>query len=216
MGMGQIAALVHIAAKARVDQHLPQNLHGTAAQPMRNRRRQIAAGTVAADRQACRIDAQGARLRRHPSGDGQAVVHRAWEGGLGAHPVIDRDHGAAAAIAQLAAQHVVRVEVADDEPAAVEIDQTRQHGIGGSAGGPVAAAGDGAARAGHRQVAHLAHRRFGRLGEEAAFAVGGTRFLRTHLMDRGQAAFVDQLQQGLGLHIEHGVPTPGNGRETGG
>jgi hypothetical protein len=81
-------------------------------------------------------------------------------------------------------------------------------GVGRGAGRPVASAGNRAARSGNGQVAHLAHRGFGGLGEEAALAIGCAGLLRTHFVNRGQAALFDQLQQGLGLHIEHGVSAP--------
>ena len=100
------------------------------------------------------------------------------------------------------------VEVADDEAAAVEIHQARQDGIGRRTGWPVAAAGNRAARSGDGQVAYFAHRGFGGLGEESALAVRGAGLLRAHFVNRGQAALFDQLQQGLGLHIEHGVCAP--------
>jgi len=105
------------------------------AQRDRHHRGQVAAGAVAADRQARGIDAQLGGVITHPARGRDAVVHRGGETMLGSHAVVHRDHGAAGGNGQLAAQRVVGVQVADHPATAVEVHQHRRRGLPGSVGG---------------------------------------------------------------------------------
>ena len=91
------------------------------------------------------------------------VVHRGRERVLGRAPVVQRHHCAAAAARKLATQTVVGFQPADDEAAAVQVQQ-RRHGlvrVGVQARGPRRAVGRGqgevfdAIQRHPRQVQHL-------------------------------------------------------------
>ena len=88
---------------------------------------QVAAGAVAAYRDAFGIHMQAKRICRHPLESGLCIVVGRREHMLRRKPVVDRKHGASAGLAQLAAQHVVGVYIAYDPAAAVVVDQCRKH-----------------------------------------------------------------------------------------
>ena len=88
-------------------------------------RGEIAAGAVAANGKARRVDAERGAVCRNPFGRGDAVLDRGREFVLGRQAVIDRDDRAAGGIGQMAAHRVVAFEIADDPAAAVEKDQRR-------------------------------------------------------------------------------------------
>ena len=64
------------------------------------------------------------RLRfRNPSGRGDGVLHRGGKFMLGRQPIIDGDHDQLALMGELAADHVMGVEIADHPAAAVKEHQ---------------------------------------------------------------------------------------------
>ncbi len=71
--------------------------------------------------------ASAAALRVRPARRGDGVVHRRGKAVLGTEAIVDRDHRAHREVGELAARHVVRLEVADGPAAAVEEHQRRQH-----------------------------------------------------------------------------------------
>jgi hypothetical protein len=111
----------------RIDQQLvgDRQVAGVAAE-QRDDGGEVAAGAVAADRRGATRSRPSARHGGAPSGRGEAVVDRGREAVLGAHAVVDRDDRAARAVGELAAEHVVGVEVADGPAAAVEVHQHRR------------------------------------------------------------------------------------------
>ena len=73
------------------------------------------------------------RSRRHwrRSGKrGRAIVKRRWKGVLGRQPVVDRHCPAACLIRKAAAHALVRKEIAQHPATAMQIEQTRQTGVG--------------------------------------------------------------------------------------
>ena len=77
------------------------------ARHQRHHRRKIAAGRIAAHRDAPAIDAKRVRLRDHPSGRRGAVIHRGGELVFRRHAVIDRHHAALRRIRVMPACHIV-------------------------------------------------------------------------------------------------------------
>jgi hypothetical protein len=92
----------------------------------RDRRREVPARRVTADREPRRVDTEGVRVRMHPVRRSHRVVERGGELVLRRQAVAHRHHRAAREVRELAARHVVRVEVADRPPAPVEEDEHRQ------------------------------------------------------------------------------------------
>ena len=118
-------AAAHVGG--RIDQQLVADRQvAGVARGDRDDRRQVAAGTVAADREAIGIEAECGGLLAHPPRCRDAVVDGRGKTVLGRHPIVHRNDRAAGAIGQLAAQRVVGVEVTDDPAAAVKVDQDRQ------------------------------------------------------------------------------------------
>jgi hypothetical protein len=190
---------------AGIDQQLEGDGQVTCiARSDRHHGREIAAGAVAADRQAACIEAQRRGLAAHPARGGQHVVDGGGKAVFGAHAVVDRDHRAPRAVGQLPAQHVVRVEIADDPATAVVVHQHRQR-AGARTQRPVQAHRDGAVRAVRGEVAHLGHFRGQRLRGGAALAVEGPRIGGRQRVGRRNAARLDEVEQGARLGMQHGV-----------
>ena len=80
---------------------------------------------IAADRDLVRIDAKFGRMRLDPLHRRKRIVERGGEFVFGREAIIDRDHAQTTLVRELAAQTVMGIEIADHEPAAVEIDQHR-------------------------------------------------------------------------------------------
>ncbi len=145
-------------------------------------RREVAAGAVAADGEPRRIDPERRALPGDPGGRGEAILDRGREFVLGRQAVVDRDDGAAGGIGEMAAERVVRFDIADDPAAAVEIDQHRQVRRRRGAGAAIEAQRNGAAiRPRCREVADLRDRR--RLGGQH-FAGGAEQPARLDGADR--------------------------------
>ena len=200
---GPAAALVG----GRVDQQLEAHRQVAGiAQRDRHHRGQVAAGAVAADRQARGIDAQLGGVVAHPARGGDAVVHRGREAVLRAHAVVHRHHRAAGGVGQLAAQRVVRVQVADDPAAAVVVHQHRRRALALRRGlRVVQAQRDRAVRAVGLQVAGLGDRRRVGLRHRAALAVEGACVGRRQRVRRRDLALDHQVEQELGMGVQHRV-----------
>ncbi len=177
----------------RINEKLPAELWSTLVADAQGRdRREVAAGAVAADRDARGIRTDLGRARGRPARRGQTIVCRGGKLVFRRQAVIDRQHGAIGALAQIAAQAVVGVEVAQHEAAAVEKHEERQ---------PLAIARLVKA---HRQCArgprngvvrHMCDRRGGTLGQPRL-----TRESERCLPQLGHAAH--DVEEGLELRIE--------------
>ena len=111
---------------AGIDQKLKHQRRAAAiAGIQRDHGREIAAGAVAADRQAAGIDAEAGRVGCDPARGRDGVVDGGRELVLGRQPVIDRNDDAARGVGERAADLVVALQVADHPAAAVEEDQGR-------------------------------------------------------------------------------------------
>ena len=88
--------------------------------------REVGAGAVAHHADASRVDPEVASLLDEPVQRRHAVDEGGREGVLRRAPVVHGQHGAAGAVGQATALGVVGLEVAEDEPAAVQVDQRRQ------------------------------------------------------------------------------------------
>ena len=128
--------------------------------------------------------------------NGDAVLDGGRERALGREAIVHREHGAARAERELAADDVVRVEVADGPAAAMEEHERRQDLIGHRA---IHAHGD--LFRGNQQP-HLGDlRRFG--GENrAGIAVDPARDERRHGVIRRQRRARDALEQRRGLRMQ--------------
>jgi hypothetical protein len=126
---------------------------------------------------------------------------------LGGHPVVDRDDDCAGGVAELAAEDVVGVEVADRPAAAVVVDERGKRARPGrrSAGAerPVDAQRDRAVRTFAARVDDAADLGRCRLGEEAAVAVERARVDRRQRVHRREPAFFDEVEQGAGVGVQH-------------
>jgi hypothetical protein len=136
-------------------------------------------------------------------GGRNGVVNGRREPVLRAHAVVHREDRASAQVAQFAAKHVMGVQVANHPAAAMEVDQCRQHGFNIAAGWAVTAQGDRAVRAVGTQVQHTAHCGWVRLGIEPPVAVSLTGLDGRQFIGGGHAALLHQVQQGLGLGVQH-------------
>ena len=122
------------------------------------------------------------------------------------HAVIHRDHHATGLLAQRAAQHIVRVQIANGPAAAMQVNQGG-HGLGGR-NRVVHPHSNVHARMVEMQVLHPPH--LGRIGlrERAPRPVRNAGFDRRLRVNRRNALFAQESHQGLGLRVEHGA-TPG-------
>ena len=116
------ALVVRQRSGDRVDRHLRQDRDGggLGAQRRGDDDRQVAAGAVAHRHEAGDLEAQFGGAAGDPPRGRLAIVGRGGEGVLGREAVIDRDHRQPGLGGDLAAEAGVGIEVADDEPAAVE------------------------------------------------------------------------------------------------
>jgi len=97
---------------------------------------------------------------------------------------------------------VVRIEIAEQPAAAVEINQPGQDLVGRGAARAIGAQLYFAVRAGAREIAHLGH--FLRLGRRhlAPGVKGLARLLGRERLERGTARRADHGVQGFGVGIE--------------
>ena len=181
---------------------------GVARQRWRRRRRGC--------RRRCRRRRRAGRRRRraargvraHPARRREAVVDGGREAMLRAHPVVDRDDRAAASRCRAAGtarrgcrgrRSSSRRRGSRRAPAAAP----RVAGAGAAAGrGAAGCAPCGPSAAASRTSSDLGRRR---LGERAPIAVEGARLDRAQRVHRRQAALRDEVEQGAGVGVEHGV-----------
>ena len=88
--------------------------------------RQRAARGVAGDREARRIGADFARMRRRPGGRGVAVLVRGGKSVLRRAAIIDREHQACRPVGDQPAETLMRLDAAEDVSAGMEEDDQRQ------------------------------------------------------------------------------------------
>ncbi len=109
-----------------IDQHLAGDRGPVAvARRYRDHRGEVAAGAVAADAQPGSIDAELFGVVGDPFGRGDGVIDRGGKLVFGREAIIDRYHEQPALVGELAAHHVVGIEIADHPAAAVK---EHQHG----------------------------------------------------------------------------------------
>ena len=105
-------------------------MHNVRAVAVRRHQRdssgQVAAGAVAAHRDAGSVAVDGGRVIGSPDRGGVAVLRRAGELGLRGQAVVNGHHHATRALAKVAGRGVGRVQVADHPAAAVVPDQNRE------------------------------------------------------------------------------------------
>ena len=155
---------VHRKIGGGIDQHLAGELWAVAvARGKRHDGGEIAAGAVAADQQLRGVDAELFGVGGNPFRRGDGVVDGGGEFVLGREAVIDRDHDQLALMGELAADHVMGIEIADHPAAAVEEHQAWREAVGlAQRLRRVDARRDRAVRRGDRQ--RLVRFQFGRLG----------------------------------------------------
>src|SRR5690606_18501998 len=105
--------------------HLEAGLYLIAARGLGHAGGEIAAGAVAADRDARRIDVQLRRVGGDPTVGGDAVVIGGGELVLRRQAIVDRDDGAVGLLGEQTAERVVAVQAADRPAAAVIEDEGR-------------------------------------------------------------------------------------------
>ncbi len=111
----------------RIDEQLERQRGAAAvARHQRDGRGEVAAGAVAGDDDAARIDAQVCGVRGHPLQRRVAVVQPGRKLVFRREAIVDGHHLAAHAVGERAAGGVVAVEVAGDPAAAVQPDQQRE------------------------------------------------------------------------------------------
>src|SRR5262249_16842319 len=79
------------------------------------------------------VDAKFACVMLDVTNRGDRVIYGRRKFVLGREAIVDRDHCAASAVRQLAAERIVAVEIAEHPPATMEIDQCRQQVVGPTA-----------------------------------------------------------------------------------
>ncbi len=180
-----------------IDQHLAADLRAAlVAGAQGHHGGQVAAGAVAADRDARSIAAEVAGMLGRPAQGGEAVVRRGGEGVLRRQAIVDR-HGDAAGLHGEDPRHlVVGVQVAQDEAAAVHEHQHRQVVLGVR---PVDAQLDVAARPRDVLVDHLGDGRGLEVGGPGA-AHAHPQDLERHLAERGRGFGLGE--QGRELRID--------------
>ena len=191
----------------RIDQHLARDRRAVAvARCDRDHRGEIAAGAVAADHQPRGVDAELFGVVGDPFRRRDGVVDGGGKFVLGREPVIDRDHDQLAFVGQLAAHHVVGIEIADHPAAAVKEHQARREAVGlPQLCRRVDARGDRPGGRGDRE--RLDRFEFRRLGiaDEAGLQIELARLGRRQRLVRRPAGFLERLEHGGGIGIEgHG------------
>ena len=110
----------------RIKQHLQCQRQASVARQQGTHRRQRAARAVTTHRQKLRIKVQVSGMACEPLQGIPGIICRRGKLELRGQAVIDRHHGAARQVADLAAQHVVRGNAANRESAAMKIHKHRQ------------------------------------------------------------------------------------------
>src|SRR6202012_5968218 len=124
---------------------------------MGKRGRQQSSSGIAADRDTPGIDTQCRRVIEYPAQCRGGVVQRRRPFVFGGKTVFHRDDTKAALVCEEAAKPIMRVEIADHEAAAMEIDQCR-HRRAASRNGSIGAGPDIALRSRDLEILDLAAR----------------------------------------------------------
>jgi hypothetical protein len=166
----------------------------------RSHGREVASSRVAADRDAARIDAERLGLVGHPADGGEGVLGGGREPVLRGQAVLDRHHGAARAVGQLAAGAVVGLDRTEGPAAAVEVHQAGQLALSLGPVDPHAQAAIGPGQLPVLTVGDIGPRPLGRSH------VGGLPHRRQ--IDGGQVEIgAERFAEGLRLGIDrHGAP----------
>src|SRR4030095_13495447 len=106
-----------------IDEHLEgEGRAARVAREQRHHRGEIAACAVAAYRELVAVHAQVGAVRGDPARGRPRVVYRGGELVLGGQTIVHRDHAHARRGGELAAEHVVGLEIAAHPADAVEVD----------------------------------------------------------------------------------------------
>ena len=137
-------------------------------------------------------------------GRGDGVIDRGGKFVLGREAIIDRDHDQLAFVGQLAAHHVMGIEIADHPAAAVKEHQARREAVGlPQLLRRVDARGDRAVRGGDRErLDRFQFRRLG-IGDDAAGQIKLARLRRRQRFVRRAAGLLEGLVDGGGIGIEN-------------
>ena len=175
---------------------------------------EVAAGAVAADRDARRVDAVVRRPGQHRLPHEHDIVHGRGERMLRGQCVIDREHPAIRPGGQPAAGPVVGVEAADGPAAAVEPDQQR---IGPSGSGSgllrrVEARADEPAFPPEGDLDHRVHRRRIDVELDGGLVILGAGGRRRESVDRRVGRFLDEVEHPLDLGVHGHAGSPNDAR----
>ena len=131
-GLGlAVRGMLHRKIGGGIDQHLAGELWAVAvARGKRNHGGEIAAGAVAADHQARGVDAELPGVGGDPFRGGDGVVDGGGKFVFGREPIVDGDDDQLAFMGELAADHVMGIEIADHPAAAVKEHQARREAVG--------------------------------------------------------------------------------------
>ena len=119
---------------------------------------------------------------------------------FGGKPIVHRDHGGAALRGNLAADHVVRVEIADHPSAAVKEDQQRQR----SGSGTIYAKRHPTGVCARADVCNVRQRRDGRPKPQARVAIVLSRQRSRNGVSGWEAERGELIERGADLWIEDG------------
>ena len=124
---------------------------------------------------------------------------------LGREPIVDRDDHQSRFTDELAAEHVVRVEIADHPATAVEVHQRRHRRCRRGARRPINPHRDRTDRRLGDDVGDRADLRRRRRGRRPRLAKELTRFFRRQRVIRGPPGLDDEIEHRLRLRIQsHG------------
>ena len=163
---------VRVHQRGRVNQQLKRRLMFAAACAQTNGCGQIAASAVAADGNPFGIHMQTVCMGSQPLKGRLCIVVSRRKHMLGREAVVHGKHGATAGHTQLAAQYIVRINVANHPAAAVVVHQCRQQSVGCNALGAEFADFDLGPVQSHQVIVAVRHRRRVGLGKAFAHQIG--------------------------------------------
>ena len=143
-------------------------------------------------------------LSGDPFGRGDGVVDGGGEFVLGRQPIVDRDDDQLAFIGELAAHHVMGIEIADHPAAAVKEHQARRKPVGCPRRSSACRRAPGSIPCGEGIASGVDRFQFRRLGigDEAGLQIELARFGRRQRFVRRAAGFLKRLEHGGGIGIE--------------
>jgi hypothetical protein len=104
----------------------PQSAGPPSSHAERGHRGHVGTRTIASDRDARRVGAKLSGVQGRPARCPEAIFGASRKLVLGRQPVINRNHDASGAGAQIAAHAVMRIEATQHEAAAMEEDKQRK------------------------------------------------------------------------------------------